>query len=217
MKYQILFLALLLINLNSCGNDDEEKANGLNHNKSFVNDTSLDTTLATTTNVPKNNNKIKNKFPGRNKKVIIPTSDTINISDEIMTNKTNKNNSNSANDSYYLPLRRFLEISEIGVPITKKELSEDYNIPKEGIKLIKSITKTTEDKLFIKWDSNWLVEKFSDARLKDAVGRTQLGEPKPQRAEPLDGARLCGDSDARRHDAVGRPRHDAAARTVRRA
>ena len=49
------------------------------------------------------------------------------------------------------------------------------------------------------------------------LGERDLGQPQPQRAESLDGARLCRHGDARRHDAVRRPRHDAAARAVRRA
>jgi len=184
MKYQILFLVLLLINLNSCGKDDEEKANTLNKNKDSVNGTSLDTntTSATEINASENNaiNQIKNKFSAksRNKNARISTSDTINNREEIKPNETNSNNSTSANDSYYLPLRRFLEISKIGVPITKKELAEQYNIPKEGLKLIKSITKTAEDKLFIKWNSNWLIEKFSDARLKDDTVKIHFHEDK---------------------------------------
>ena len=49
------------------------------------------------------------------------------------------------------------------------------------------------------------------------LGERTLGQSEPERAEPLDGARLCRHGDARRHDAVRRPRHDAAARAVRRA
>jgi hypothetical protein len=55
------------------------------------------------------------------------------------------------------------------------------------------------------------------ARLRLAARRAQLDQPQPERAEPVDGALLRRHRDARRHDAVRRPRHDAAARAVRRA
>ena len=48
-------------------------------------------------------------------------------------------------------------------------------------------------------------------RLRLAAGRADLGEPEPQCAEPVDGALLCRLGDARGHDPVGRPWHDAAA------
>ncbi len=53
--------------------------------------------------------------------------------------------------------------------------------------------------------------------LRLAARRAHLDQPEPERAQPLDGARLCRHGDARGHDAVRRARHDAAARTVRRA
>ena len=55
------------------------------------------------------------------------------------------------------------------------------------------------------------------ARLRLAARRAGLGQPQPQRAQPLDGARLRRHGDAGGHDAVRRPRHHAAAGAVRRA
>ena len=49
------------------------------------------------------------------------------------------------------------------------------------------------------------------------LGERTWINPSPNAAEFMDGARLCRHGDARRHDAVGRPRHHAAARIVRRA
>ena len=51
--------------------------------------------------------------------------------------------------------------------MTQKELETNYNIPKEGIQLVKSITKISQDELDIKWKSTWLLEKMSDAKFKD--------------------------------------------------
>ena len=55
------------------------------------------------------------------------------------------------------------------------------------------------------------------ARLRLAARRAHVGQPEPECTEPVDGALLPGHRDARGHDAVRGPRHDAAARTVRRA
>ena len=55
------------------------------------------------------------------------------------------------------------------------------------------------------------------AGLRLAARRARLGEPEPERAEPVDGALLSGHGDAGRHDALGRPRHHAAAGASRRA
>ena len=54
------------------------------------------------------------------------------------------------------------------------------------------------------------------AGIRLAAGRAHLDQSQSQRAEFVDGARLCGHGDARGHDALGRARHHAAARTVRR-
>ncbi|MCC9063109.1 hypothetical protein [Flavobacterium piscisymbiosum] len=64
--------------------------------------------------------------------------------------------------------KKLLSTCKTGETLTQKELIEDHNIPKEGVKLIKSITKTAEDEIAIKWKSTWLVEKISDAKFTDA-------------------------------------------------
>ncbi|OMQ11069.1 hypothetical protein [[Flexibacter] sp. ATCC 35103] len=64
--------------------------------------------------------------------------------------------------------KKLLSICKTGETLTQKELIEDHNIPKEGVKLIKSITKTAEDEIDIKWKSTWLIEKVSDAKFTDA-------------------------------------------------
>lgn len=64
--------------------------------------------------------------------------------------------------------RKLLLTCKTGETLTQKELIEDHNIPKEGVKLIKSITKTAEDEIAIKWKSTWFVEKISDAKFTDA-------------------------------------------------
>ena len=53
------------------------------------------------------------------------------------------------------------------------------------------------------------------AGLRLAAGRTVVGQPQPQRPEPVDGAGLCRDGDAGGRHPVRRARHDPAAGAVR--
>jgi hypothetical protein len=64
--------------------------------------------------------------------------------------------------------KKLLSTCKTGETLTQKELIENHNIPKDGVRLIKSITKTAEDEIDIKWNSTWFVEKISDAKFADA-------------------------------------------------
>lgn len=64
--------------------------------------------------------------------------------------------------------KKFISECKTGETLTQKELIEEHNIPADGIKLIKSITKTAEDEIEIKWKSTWIIERISDAKFTDA-------------------------------------------------
>lgn len=64
-------------------------------------------------------------------------------------------------------LKKILSNSEIGETFTQKELTQNFQIPKEAVKIVKSITKTAEDEIAVKWKSTWLLEKVSDAKFRD--------------------------------------------------
>ncbi|MEO7979036.1 hypothetical protein [Flavobacterium sp.] len=66
-------------------------------------------------------------------------------------------------------LKKILSNSEIGDTFTQKELTQNFEIPREAVKIVKSITKTAEDEIAVKWKSTWLLEKVSDAKFKDGV------------------------------------------------
>ena len=66
-------------------------------------------------------------------------------------------------------LKKILSSSEIGETFTQKELTQDLEIPREAVRIVKSITKTAEDEIAVKWKSTWLLEKVSDAKFKDGV------------------------------------------------
>ena len=67
----------------------------------------------------------------------------------------------------FVYIKKILNECKIGVPMTQKDLQTNFNIPEEGIKLVKSVTKIAPDELDVKWKSTWLIEKMSDAKFKD--------------------------------------------------
>jgi len=66
-------------------------------------------------------------------------------------------------------LKKILTLSKIGQTLDHKQLMENFEIPREAVKLVKSITRTSEDEIAIKWRSTWLVEKMSDAKFQDGL------------------------------------------------
>lgn len=78
-----------------------------------------------------------------------------------------KEGSKKAEIPSFVYIKKILNECKIGVPMTQKELETNYNIPEEGIQLVKSLTKISENELDVKWKSTWLIEKMSDAKFKD--------------------------------------------------
>lgn len=64
-------------------------------------------------------------------------------------------------------IQKILNGCEVGKTLTQEELSKNLSIPKDAIKLVKSITKISQDEIEIIWNSTWLVEKISDAKFTD--------------------------------------------------
>jgi hypothetical protein len=64
--------------------------------------------------------------------------------------------------------KKILSDCKTGETLTQEQLIKDHNIPADGIKIIKSITKTAEDEIEVKWKSTWFVERISDAKFTDA-------------------------------------------------
>lgn len=67
----------------------------------------------------------------------------------------------------FVNVRKILEKCKLGQTMTQKQLTDHFEIPEEAVKLVKSVTKTAENELAVKWQSTWLVEKVSDAELED--------------------------------------------------
>ncbi|MRX66757.1 hypothetical protein GJU42_02125 [Flavobacterium resistens] len=74
-----------------------------------------------------------------------------------------------ANDKLlnFVNIRKILNNCKMGQTMTQEQLTQNFEIPEEAVKLVKSVTKTAENELSVKWKSTWLVEKVSDAELED--------------------------------------------------
>ncbi|MCD0463810.1 hypothetical protein [Flavobacterium sp. ENC] len=90
---------------------------------------------------------------------------------EVLTDNPKLDLSPEANKTLltFVNLRKILYGSKIGQTLTQEQLTERFEIPEEAVKLVKSITKTDDDEIAVKWRSTWLVEKISDAKFKDGL------------------------------------------------
>lgn len=67
----------------------------------------------------------------------------------------------------FVYIKKILNECEIGKVMTQEDLERQFNIPKEAIQLVKTVTKISDNELDIKWKTTWLVEKMSDAKFND--------------------------------------------------
>lgn len=67
----------------------------------------------------------------------------------------------------FVYIKKILNECETGKTMTQEDLQANFNIPKEAIQLVKSVTKISDNELDIKWKTTWLIEKMSDAKFKD--------------------------------------------------
>lgn len=67
----------------------------------------------------------------------------------------------------FVNLRKIFSGTKIGQTMSQQDLTQNFKIPEEAVKLVKSVTRTAQDELAVKWRSTWLVEKVSDAELED--------------------------------------------------
>lgn len=90
---------------------------------------------------------------------------------EVIANNPKLDLSAEANKTLmtFVNLRKILYGSKIGQTLTQEQLTQRFEIPEEAVKLVKSITKTDDDEIAVKWRSTWLVEKISDAKFKDGL------------------------------------------------
>lgn len=155
-NYKIYFSALAICLLLSCTNNTKKKlievTDGISNKIETISESTIET-------VTKYKNSIVNKI---SRTEIIP--ENIETKNDSIIEKE-EGNEKFLGINYF---KKFLADCKTGETLTNKELVENHNIPPDGIKLIKSITKTAEDEIEIKWKSTWLIERISDAKFTDS-------------------------------------------------
>lgn len=180
---RILLASIISINLISCGKNRAE--NDLNSNEDLPeqNDTTgftsphkKDSTLITLneseikgsvlseSNFTKNPDEIAESKADKTKKEVISENKVVS-NPEINSPKPATTVKTPAPSNY--TIQKILNGCEIGETLNQDDLSKQLEIPKDAIKLVKSVTKIAEDEIDVKWKSTWAVEKLSDAKFKD--------------------------------------------------
>lgn len=177
IHYKKIMLFLIIFSIISCGKNNQneeaviEKNKGQNNKqqepiinaesqkKDSIYETAEDSIRATKESVLRKKNYKKKKQTLTADGKVVANPETKSASNKLETKKT-------AIPSF-IYIKKILNECKIGVPMTQKELERNYNIPEEGIQLVKSITKISENELDVKWKSTWFIEKMSDAKFND--------------------------------------------------
>lgn len=167
--------------LYSCGNTTEKKEIKVVSRKISTNLKSnklqeIDTVNSTTKTIINDSlvpTKIQKKQTDKEIKKSV-TSTKISEHTNIVKTPTPKKKDYNA----FVHFKKMLKETKTGETLTQKELSEYHQIPRDAIKLIKSITKITDNEIAIKWHSTWMVEKVSDATFTDATMKIYFNQDK---------------------------------------
>ncbi|MCP2027014.1 hypothetical protein L1276_002158 [Flavobacterium sp. HSC-32F16] len=155
-NYKIYFLIVILFSAVSCSKNVKKQIQDATDKISNKIETISESTIETV-------KEYKNSIVDQIKTIEVPTENKETVNDSIAKLETE--------NQKFLGITSFKKIisdCKTGETLTQKELIENHNIPADGIKLIKSITKTAEDEIEIKWKSTWFIERISDAKFTDA-------------------------------------------------
>lgn len=176
-NFKITFTFLLLVTLFSCGKNEKNEEAPINNTEQKkeqipvtdkdsisqqneeILETSADSIEAIKESVLGNQNYKKKEESKEESLVADPTIETNPTPAKTTAKKT------AARSFVYI--KKILNECETGVTMTQEDLESKFKIPKEAMKLVKSVTKVGPNELDIKWKSTWLVEKISDAKFKD--------------------------------------------------
>lgn len=166
-KNSIIILLSITYCFFSCGNNEKKQpkrvqpVNTLNPVSETVPTDKEIVTKAITANP-----KINNQNNAVIKDTIFPKNDTLKNDTKNNTVEIKKEDNTELIN--FVNIRKILSRSKVGQTLTQKELTQKFEIPEEAVKLVKSVTKTAEDEIAVKWHSTWFVEKVSDAKFTDA-------------------------------------------------
>lgn len=176
--YCILILAILF---SSCGQNESKPE------KTTVPKTKNET-VARTLNEKhshRNSDTITNKQQITSKKKRLITSSTKEISKKKIAPKNSSKNKTVQSTKTppiqygsFIHFRKMLDETKNGTTLTQNQLNQYHRIPKDAIKMIKSITKISDNEIAIKWHSTWFVEKVSDAKFNNASLKLRFDKDK---------------------------------------
>ncbi|MTH14859.1 hypothetical protein [Flavobacterium sp. LC2016-01] len=173
MKNVSLLILFALICLSfSCGRDEKKPPKKTLMPVNMLTPAPVKTSVKIASKNIKAPKEIGTKKPPVNQKTFAVKS-TISItplpSPTSKTENSKPNIKKEVNDKLlnFVNVRKILNNCKIGQTLSQKELTQNFEIPEEAVKLVKSVTKTAENELSVKWKSTWLVEKVSDAELED--------------------------------------------------
>lgn len=81
-----------------------------------------------------------------------------------------------ANYKIYNNLKSLLGSLKVGQTMTKEQLVATKKVPDDALKIVRSVSKVSENELDVKWKSKWLLESVSDVELKDGRVKVDFGK-----------------------------------------
>ncbi|MCD0468429.1 hypothetical protein [Flavobacterium sp. JAS] len=166
-KTTIIILLSITYCFFSCGNNEKKqpkKVQPVNTLKPVSEAISTNTETLTKEIIAHSN--INNQNSADKKDVVLAKADA--LKKETTNNTTEIEKDNNTELMNFANIRKILSRSKVGQTLTQKELTQNFEIPEEAVKLVKSVTKTAEDEIAVKWHSTWFIEKVSDAKFTDA-------------------------------------------------
>lgn len=174
--YNRIAFFLIVLSIISCGKNNENEEHELQqknepsyeqkptvNSESQKNESTFETTVDS---LRATKESVLRKQNYKKKRRIVTADGTIVEVTETKTTST-KPETKKATMPSFVYIKKILDECKIGVPMTQEELQTNFNIPEEGIQLVKSVTKISPNELDVKWKSTWLIEKMSDAKFKD--------------------------------------------------
>ena len=184
-NFKIIFSTLLFVTLFSCGKNEKNEESLIKDNIEQKNeqlpvviDDSISKQAKDTVENPIDSiQAINESVLGNHNYKKKEESIVVDNTTESNTTPT-KTTSKKANVRSFVYIKKILNESETGVTMTQEDLENKFKIPKEAMKLVKTVTKVAPNELEIKWKSTWLIEKVSDAKLKDGILKARFEDNK---------------------------------------
>ncbi len=173
--YKLTFFALFALTIFSCGKNDHSD-DGDEHEKDTIEQTinsghTVDTPKPVKTDSIKaiKRSVLTNKTYKKKEVKLEIVDTTANATTTVSNPKTKATVKSTSNDLSFIYIKKMLNECKVGQTLTQKQLETDYQIPKDAMKLVKSIKKISDNELDVKWKSTWFIERISDAKLKDGI------------------------------------------------